>query len=65
MNVRRHAAQNQAALAAHSSQYSGSGRAGRLFRFLIRLPVPVFGALLGHEWFAEPATGHSPKPGPK
>ncbi len=25
----------------------------------------VASALLGYEWFAEPATGHSPKPGPK
>jgi LmbE family N-acetylglucosaminyl deacetylase len=60
VNARRYAAQKQAALAAHSSQHSGSGRAGRLMRLLIRLPVPVFGALLGYEWFAEPST----RPGP-
>jgi len=57
VNVRRHAAQKQAALAAHSSQHSGTGRAARLMRLLIRLPVPVFGVLLGYEWFAEPGAG--------
>jgi LmbE family N-acetylglucosaminyl deacetylase len=66
LNVRRYAAQKQAALAAHSSQHSGSGRAARLMRLLIRLPVPVFGILLGYEWFAEPGTGpaRNPDPGP-
>ena len=54
VNVRRHAAQKQAALGAHSSQHSGTGRAARLMRLLTRLPVPVFGVLLGYEWFAEP-----------
>lgn len=54
MNVRRYAAQKQAALAAHSSQHSGSGQAARLMRILIRLPVPAFALLLGYEWFAEP-----------
>jgi len=58
INVRRHAAQKQAALAAHNSQHSGSGRAARLMRLLIRLPVPAFAVLLGYEWFAEPG----PKP---
>ncbi len=57
VNVRRYAAQKQAALAAHSSQYSGTGREARLMRVFLRLPVPVFGALLGYEWFAEPGTG--------
>ena len=60
VNVRRYAAQKQAALAAHSSQHSGTGRAARLMRLLIRLPVPVFGALLGYEWFARPGAGHEP-----
>jgi LmbE family N-acetylglucosaminyl deacetylase len=54
VNVRRYAAQKQAALAAHRSQHSASGRAARLIRLLIRLPAPIFGALLGYEWFAEP-----------
>jgi LmbE family N-acetylglucosaminyl deacetylase len=52
VNVRRYAAQKQAALAAHSSQHSGNGRAARLIRLLIRLPAPVFGALLGCEWLS-------------
>ncbi len=54
VNVRRYAAQKQAALAAHGSQHSGSGRAARLIRLLIRLPIPAFGVLLGYEWYAEP-----------
>lgn len=53
VNVRRYAAQKQAALAAHASQHSGNGRSARLMRLLIRLPVPAFGALLGYEWFAQ------------
>jgi hypothetical protein len=54
VNVRRYAAQKQAALAAHRSQHSGGGRAGRLMRLLTRLPAPVFAVLLGYEWFARP-----------
>ena len=68
VNVRRYAAQKQAALAAHGSQHSGSGRAARLMRLLIRLPIPIFGTLLGYEWFAEPGLDpHQspiPHPGP-
>jgi LmbE family N-acetylglucosaminyl deacetylase len=63
VNVRRYAAQKQAALAAHNSEHSGSGRAARLMRLLIRLPVPVFGGLLGYEWFAEPRTAQPPAAG--
>ena len=33
---------------------SGTGRSARAFRVLLRLPVPVFGLLLGREWFVEP-----------
>jgi len=61
VNVRRYAAQKQAALAAHSSQHSGSGRAARLMRLLIRLPVPVFAVLLGYEWFAKPSIEPEPE----
>jgi LmbE family N-acetylglucosaminyl deacetylase len=64
LNVRRYAAQKQAALAAHNSQHSGSSRAARLMRLLIRLPVPVFGALLGYEWFAESGRAGSPNSDP-
>jgi LmbE family N-acetylglucosaminyl deacetylase len=59
VNVRRYAAQKQAALGAHSSQYSGSSRAARLMRLLTRLPAPVFKVLLGYEWFAEAGTCRS------
>jgi LmbE family N-acetylglucosaminyl deacetylase len=53
VNVRRFAARKQAALAAHRSQVYGRGRSGRLFRLLVRMPVPVFALLAGREWFAE------------
>jgi LmbE family N-acetylglucosaminyl deacetylase len=59
VDVRRYAAQKQAALAAHSSQHHGSGRAARLMRLLIRLPIPAFAVLLGYQWFAEPGAGSS------
>lgn len=56
IDVRPYAARKQAALAAHRSQVrNGTGRAAALFRLLIRLPVPVFGLLMGREWFREPA----------
>jgi LmbE family N-acetylglucosaminyl deacetylase len=62
VSVGRFAAQKRAALAAHRSQVQGKGRAARLYRVLIRLPAPVFGLLLGREWFAEPGarTGITP-----
>ncbi|MFB9905477.1 PIG-L deacetylase family protein [Allokutzneria oryzae] len=52
-DVRRYARQKQAALAAHRSQLSGSGRTASLFATMARLPLPVFGALFGREWFVE------------
>jgi len=54
VDVRRFAAQKQAALAAHRTQVYGRGRAGRLFRLLVRLPVSLFGLVAGREWFTEP-----------
>lgn len=54
IDVRRFAAQKQAALAAHRTPVYGQGRTARLFRLLVRLPVPAFGLVAGREWFAEP-----------
>jgi LmbE family N-acetylglucosaminyl deacetylase len=54
VNVRRFASQKRAALAEHRSFVRGSGRASRLARAMVALPVPVFGLLFGREWFAEP-----------
>jgi LmbE family N-acetylglucosaminyl deacetylase len=54
VDVRRYAAQKRAALAAHRTPVSGGGRSARLFRALIRSPLPVFRVLCGAEWFAEP-----------
>ncbi|MBB5134593.1 LmbE family N-acetylglucosaminyl deacetylase [Thermocatellispora tengchongensis] len=55
VNVRRFSAQKRAALAAHTSQLYGNGRAAPAFRTLVRLPTPIFGLLLGREWFIDPA----------
>ena len=54
VNVRRYAAQKQAALAAHRTPAHGKGRSSRLFQIAVALPVPVFGLLAGREWFTEP-----------
>jgi LmbE family N-acetylglucosaminyl deacetylase len=54
VNVRRYAAQKRAALAAHRTPVSGRGRGARLFRVLLRAPLPVFRVACGTEWFAEP-----------
>jgi LmbE family N-acetylglucosaminyl deacetylase len=54
VDVRRFAAQKQAALAAHRTQVYSRGRAARLFRVLVALPAPLFGLVCGREWFAEP-----------
>ncbi|GGO96422.1 PIG-L deacetylase family protein [Wenjunlia tyrosinilytica] len=53
VDVRGFARQKQAALAAHRSQVTGTGRLAPVMRALIRLPVPVFGLLLGREWFVD------------
>jgi LmbE family N-acetylglucosaminyl deacetylase len=53
VNVRRYARQKQAALAAHRSVVQGTGRFARLMRLLLAVPAPVFGLVLGREWFAE------------
>ncbi|MEU8891200.1 PIG-L family deacetylase [Streptomyces sp. NPDC048442] len=53
VDARRYAARKQAALAAHRSQVWGTGRSAGAFRVLVRIPVWVFGVLLGREWFVE------------
>ncbi|GAA4983283.1 PIG-L family deacetylase [Actinopolymorpha pittospori] len=53
LNVRRFARQKRAALAAHLSEVNGNGRIASVTRVLVRLPVPLFGLLLGREWFSE------------
>lgn len=54
VDVRRFAVQKRAALASHASQLGGSGRSSRAFRVLARLPAPVFGLVLGREYYVEP-----------
>jgi LmbE family N-acetylglucosaminyl deacetylase len=54
VDVRQYAAQKRAALTAHRTPVSGRGRGARLFRALLRCPLPVFRVACGTEWFAEP-----------
>ncbi len=54
VDVRRYAAQKQAALTAHRTPVFGGGRGARLFRALVRAPLPIFRVVCGREWFAEP-----------
>ncbi|QPP07994.1 PIG-L family deacetylase [Streptomyces bathyalis] len=61
IDVRRYARQKQAALAAHRSEVQGTGRIAPAMRALVRLPAPVFGLLLGREWFVE--AGRERRPG--
>ena len=57
VNVSRYAASKRAALAAHKTPVNGRGRAARLFRLMIGLPLPAFRLACGREWFAEPGRG--------
>jgi LmbE family N-acetylglucosaminyl deacetylase len=52
VRVRGVAAAKRAAMAAHSSQRRGPGPR-RLLDHLVALPLPVFTALLGREWYVE------------
>jgi len=52
-DVRRFARQKRAALAAHRSQLAGRGRGSAIMRVLVRLPLPLFGLLLGREWYVQ------------
>jgi LmbE family N-acetylglucosaminyl deacetylase len=54
VDVRRYAAQKRAALAAHRKDVFSRGRTARLFRALIRAPLPMFRIACGTEWFVEP-----------
>lgn len=54
VNVRRYAAQKQAALTVHRTPVSGRGRVARLYRALSSSPRPIFQVVCGTEWFAEP-----------
>jgi LmbE family N-acetylglucosaminyl deacetylase len=54
IDVRRFARQKRDAFAAHRSQIGG-GLNARLFGLLMLLPPQVFGLLLSHEWFVDPA----------
>jgi hypothetical protein len=55
VDARRYAAQKRAVLAAHRTPVFSRGRGARLFRVLIRSPLPVFRVACGTECFAEPS----------
>lgn len=59
--VRRNARAKRAAMRAHASQASG-GEGDRTLGVLSRLPWPLFGLVLGREWFVEPAAGPTGHP---
>src|SRR5258708_40188702 len=54
VDVRRYAAQKRAGLAAHRTDVFGRGRVARLFRALVRSPLPAFRIARGTEGFTEP-----------
>ncbi|MFC0037224.1 PIG-L family deacetylase [Actinomadura rayongensis] len=52
VDVRRFAAHKRAAMAAHATQ-AGSDAGVRTLAVLLKLPMPLFRAALGREWFTE------------
>jgi LmbE family N-acetylglucosaminyl deacetylase len=60
IDVRRYAARKQQALSVHRTPLYSTGRGARLFRFMVRLPAPLFRLVAGREWFAEPGEPHTP-----
>ena len=56
VDVRMYADKKRAALACHTSQTTGTGRAARLFAVMTRLPLPIFGLLFGREYYVEVGT---------
>ncbi|MFS7877081.1 PIG-L deacetylase family protein [Streptomyces asiaticus] len=60
-DVRRYARQKQAAAAAHHSQVDGAGRMNPVMRRMLRLPAPLFGLLLGREWYIDTSPSRPPR----
>ena len=54
IDVRTYADKKRAALACHASQTTaGTGRSARMFRLMLRMPIPVFGLFFGREYYVE------------
>jgi hypothetical protein len=53
VDVRAFTGPKRTAMAAHASQASAD-RGTRTLQVLLRLPVPVFGRVVGHEWYRQP-----------
>jgi LmbE family N-acetylglucosaminyl deacetylase len=54
VDVRRQGRKKRAAIAAHTSQIHRGSGGSPLLALLVHLPAPLFGLLLGWEWFVEP-----------
>lgn len=59
INVKPYAGKKQSALAAHAPEAAKKGRAAGFFSLMLALPVPLFGIILGREWFSEPGASRS------
>ena len=53
VDVRAFTGPKRTAMAAHTQQASAD-RGTRTLQVLLRLPVPVFGRVVGHEWYRQP-----------
>jgi LmbE family N-acetylglucosaminyl deacetylase len=62
VDVRAFTGAKRAAMAAHVSQAGGESADSRTLGLLLRLPRPLFRALLGHEWFAERGAARTLRP---
>jgi hypothetical protein len=62
VDVRAFTGAKRAAMAAHVSQAGGESADSRTLGLLLRLPRPLFRALLGHEWFAERGAARTVRP---
>ena len=62
VDVRAFAGAKRAAMAAHVSQAGGESADSRTLGLLLRLPRPLFRALLGHGWFAERGAARTVRP---
>lgn len=62
VDVRAHALAKREAMRAHASQATADG-GPRTLSMLLRLPMPLFRLLLGHEWFVEHGRPEGPLSG--
>lgn len=61
VDVRRHVAAKQRALAAHRSEIAKAGTVARILRLVLRVPAWALAPLVGTEYYLEPAGATSPE----